>query len=252
MSEVICPGPCNSRYRRLTAEYEAARAKHEDALARYGQDDPSQQPPEAPKSPDVAPWIGDPWCGKCKAIIHGELGELDDLHALLATRPPLDVAGTDEEVRVGRVSGTPEDKSPSERMDELVDLNGWLRTWESAFRGGDPPARRGYLATETTTIVAWLAAHFEPHITHPDLALDYGSEIRQWHRSLADRARAGTIDKHMKQPCPRCRLFTLWARDGEDYVRCINDDCNRRMTREEFRQLADAALFDFRGGHAHA
>ena len=240
MPEVPCAGPCNSRYRRLTAEYEAACAKYEQALTVYTPGT-GQEPPEPPESPDIQPWLGNPWCPKCQATIHQELGELDDLASILAARPPLDVAGSSEEAHVGRISGTREEKSPSPRMDDLEDLNVWLRNWESAFRGTDPPARRGYLATETTTIVAYLASHFEPCITHPDLAADFGSETRRWHRELLGNARAGTLDKHQKRPCPRCKLYTLWARDGEEYVRCINDDCNRRMTREEFRQLADAA-----------
>ena len=231
MSEESCPGPCNSRYRRARAEYEAA-------LAAY---DPADADQERPQPPDVQPWLGDPWCPKCKAVIHSELGQIDDAASILAARPPLDVAGTDEESRVGRVSGTREPRSPSPRMDDLEELGEWLRNWESAFRGGDPQARRGYLATERTTIISWLVDHFDAHITHPDLAADYGAEIRRWYRELADKARAGIVDKHMKQPCPRCRLYTLWARDGEDYVRCINTECNRRMTREEFRQLASAA-----------
>jgi len=79
------------------------------------------------------------------------------------------------------------------------------------------------------------------HITHPDLAADYGQEIRRWHRELSDRVRAGVVDKHLHKPCPRCSHYTLWMRDGEDYVRCINTDCNRRMTRAEYREYADKA-----------
>ena len=210
MPEVPCAGPCNSRYRRARAEYEAA-------LLAY---DPTNPEQEAPEPPDIQPWLGDPWCPKCKAVIHQELGELDDLAALIAARPPLASSTADESA--GRVSGTRDHPSPSSRMDDLEELNGWLRNWESAYRGDDPRPRRGYLAKESTTIIAWLVSHFEPCITHPDLAADFGSEIRRWHRELLGRARAGTIDKHQKRPCPRCKLYTLWARDGEDYVRCIN------------------------------
>lgn len=231
VAETPCIGPCNSRYRRARAEYEAA-------LAAY---DPADEDQERPEPPDIRPWLGDPWCTKCKGIIHSELALIDDVASILAARPPLDVSGSDEETRVGRVSGTRDTPSPSPRMDELEELGGWLRDTESAFRGTDPPGRRGYLATERTTIISWLVDHFEDHITHPDLAADYGKEIRQWYRQLAAQARAGTVDKHMKRPCPRCGLYTLWARDGEDHVRCINTECNRRMTWNEFRQLADAA-----------
>jgi len=231
MPEVPCSGSCNSRYRRVRAEYDAA-------LAAYDPTDPDQ---EVPKPPDIQPWPGDPWCPKCKATIHSELGQLDDAASILAARPPLDVSGNDEETRVGRVSGTREYRSPSPRMDDLDALGGWLRDWESAFRGDDPKPRRGYLATERTTIVSWLVDHFESNIRHPDLAVDYGNEIQNWYRELKAKARAGTVDKHQHRPCPRCKLYTLWARDGEDYVRCINTDCNRRLTREEFKQLPSAA-----------
>jgi len=239
MPEVPCAGPCNSRYRRLTAEYEAACAKYEQALTVYTPGT-GQEPPEPPESPDIQPWLGNPWCPKCQATIHQELGELDDLAAIIAARPPLASSTADESA--GRVSGTRDHPSPSSRMDDLEELNGWLRNWESAYRGDDPRPRRGYLAKESTTIIAWLVSHFEPCITHPDLATDFGSETRRWHRELLGRARAGTIDKHQKRPCPRCKLYTLWARDGEDYVRCINTDCNRRMTREEFKELPSVVL----------
>lgn len=229
MSEVPCAGPCNSRWRRARAEYEAA-------LTTY---DPTAPEQEAPQPPDIQPWLGDPWCPKCKATIHQELGELDDLAAIIAARPPMASTGADE--TAGRVSGTRDHPSPSSRMDDLEELNGWLRNWESAYRGNDPRPRRGYLAKESTTIIAWLVSHFESCITHPDLAGDFGAEIRRWHRELLGKARAGTIDKHQKRPCPRCKLYTLWARDGEDYVRCINEECNRRLTREEFKELPSAA-----------
>lgn len=236
MTEQACPGSCNSRYRRL-------RAEHDKAVAAYDPLDSSQSRPEPPA---VQPSYGDPWCGRCKAVIHAELAELDDVSSLLASRPPLDVPGSDEDKRAGRVSGTRERKSPSPRMDVLDELGDWLRDSESAFRGADPPARRGYLATERTTIIAWLADHFDAHITHPGLAADYGAEIRRWHRELASLSRAGTVDKHLHKPCPRCNMYTLWVRDGEDYVRCIDDaarggSCGRRMTRAEYRDYADKA-----------
>lgn len=228
MAEVPCAGPCNSRWRRARAEHEAALAAFDPASG--------QDPPEPP---DVRPAPGDPWCAKCKAIIHQELGELDDLAALIAARPPL--ASSSEDVSAGRVGGTRATPSPSPRMDDLEELTGWLRDWESACRGDGPRPRRGYLATEITTITAWLVTHFDAIITHPDLAADFGAETRRWHRELSGKARAGVIDKHMKRPCPRCELYTLWARDGEDCVRCINNDCNRRLTRAEFQQLARVA-----------
>jgi hypothetical protein len=228
-SEVPCDGPCNSRYRKARAEYDAA-------LTAYDPLDPGQSRPDPP---DVYPVYGDPWCPRCKAQIHEQLSQLDDLACLLNALPPSPNDRSDD--KAGKVSGTREQPSPSRRMDDLAELGQWLRDWESAFRGEDPKPHRGYLATEITTITAWLVAHYEKSIAHPDLALDFGREVKRWHRELLEKARAGQVDKHVKQPCPRCRLYTLWARDGEDYIRCINEDCNRRMTREELAAMTGAA-----------
>lgn len=228
-SEVACDGPCNSRWRKHDAEYRKA-------LAGY---DPLDSDQSRPAPPEVQPVYGDPWCPRCKAQIHEQLSQLDDLACLLAALPPSPNARNDD--KAGLVSGTREVPSPSRRMDDLAELGQWLRDWESVLRGEDPKPHRGYLASEITTITAWLVAHFDKLITHPDVGADFGRETRRWHRELLEKARAGQVDKHVKRPCPRCRLYTLWARDGEDYIRCINEDCNRRMTREELAAMDPAA-----------
>ncbi len=230
MSEVVCDGPCNSRYRK-------ARAEYEKALAGY---DPLDADTSRPDAPDVYPFYGDPWCPRCKSQIHEQLAQLDDLAALIAGLPPSPNSRSDD--KAGKVSGSKATPSPSSRMDDLEELGDWLRHWESAFRGEeDAKPHRGWLASEVTTITAWLVFHFDKNITHPDLGLDYGREVRRWHREMQEKARAGQVDKHVKKPCPRCRLYTLWARDGEDYVRCINEDCHRLMTREELAAMDAAA-----------
>jgi len=228
-AEVPCDGPCNSRWRKADAEYKRA-------LAGY---DPLDADQSRPSPPEVQPVYGDPWCPRCKNQIHEQLSQLDDLACLLSALPPSVNARNDD--KAGLVSGTREVPSPSRRMDDLAELGQWLRDWESVIRGEDPKPHRGYLASEITTITAWLVAHFGPLITHPDVAVDFGRETKRWHRELMEKARAGQVDKHVKRPCPRCRLYTLWARDGEDYIRCINTDCNRRMTREELAALDPAA-----------
>ena len=228
-TEVPCDGPCNSRWRKADAEYRKA-------LADY---DPLDADQSRPSPSNVYPFYGDPWCPRCKSQIHEQLSQLDDLACLLSALPPSPNARNDD--KAGLVSGTREIPSPSRRMDDLAELGQWLRDWESALRGEDPKPHRGYLATEITTITAWLVTRFEKVITHPDLGMDFGREIKRWHRELMEKARAGQVDKHVKKPCPRCRLYTLWARDGEDYIRCINEECNRRMTREEFAAMDTAA-----------
>jgi phage FluMu protein Com len=238
MSEVPCDGPCNSRWRKADAEYRKA-------LADY---DPLDSAQSRPSPPEVYPVYGDPWCPRCKNQIHEQLAQIDDAAAILAALPPSPNDRGDD--KAGKVSGSKAQPSPSSRMDDLEELGEWLRSWESSFRpvvlavGGlheDPKPHRGWLATEITTITAWLVFHFDKCITHPDFGQDFGREVRRWHREMQEKARAGQVDKHVKKPCPRCRLYTLWARDGEDYVRCINEDCNRRMTREELAAMDMAA-----------
>ena len=228
-SEVACDGPCNSRWRKADAEYRKA-------LAAY---DPLDADQSRPAPPGISPVWGDPWCPRCKSHIHEQLSQLDDLAAHLAALPPSVNARSDD--KAGKVSGSKTAPSPSSRMDDMLELGEWLRNWESAFRGEDPKPHRGYLSSEITTITVWLVSHYDKLITHPDLGLEFGREVRRWHRELQEKARAGQVDKHVKRPCPRCRLYTLWARDGEDYIRCINDDCNRRMTREELAAMDTAA-----------
>jgi hypothetical protein len=189
--------------------------------------------PERPRPPDIQPWFGNPWCSKCQATIRRELAELDDLAALLAALPPgirPAVTGQREHVKVSGTHGHP---SPSDTVEALDELAGWLRDWEGAVRGADTMARRGYLASQITTSVAWLLAQFDTVIIHPDLAADFGAETRRWHRELTAASHAGSAAKHVKKPCPRCRLFTLWEDLGADYIRCVNDECQRRLTRAE-------------------
>jgi hypothetical protein len=236
LADQICPGSCNSTYRRRRALYEADVAKYARTLETRADDDPI---PEAPRPPDITPWYGTPWCLKCQGIIRAELAELDDLASLIGAIPPLARPADDG---TGKVSGTRAKSSPSARMDDLEDLGEWLRSWEAVARAEDDPRpRRGLLARESTTLTAWLYHHFDQLIMHPEAARDFGEEIRRWHRDMARRAAAGQMKRHQKQPCPRCKLYTLWAIVGEDYIRCINEDCNRMLTREEYDGLASAA-----------
>lgn len=241
--EGLCPGPCNGRFRKARALYGRATADYGEAMTAWavametaGPDlDPGPGPPK-PEPPDIRPYPGEPaWCARCMSMIHQELAELDDLASMLLAIPDLRGAADQS----GKVSGTRGHRSPSPFADDADELAAWLRSWESLARGTDPAPRRGYLAGEITATSAWLVAHYEQLITNPDFAGDYGTEIRDWHRSLKAKAHAGNATKHMPRPCPRCRLYTLWATDGEDYVVCKNEDCRRLMSREEYRDLTE-------------
>lgn len=236
MTDGICPGPCNSGWRKAQAIYGQAVAEHAETVSRLQPGDPV---PDPPAPPEKRPWAGQPvWCGRCASQIHTELAELDDLAALLAALPPLTRVSDDGS---GRVTGTPADRSASPRMDDLEELADWLRSWESAAREADPGYRRDYLATEVTRLTAWLVFHFEPLITHPDKGADFGSEIRAWHRELSRKAAAGQVRRHKKRPCPRCRLYTLWWEIGSDHILCVNEDCQRILSLSDYDALAEDA-----------
>lgn len=244
LADGICPGSCNSGYRKTRAIYDDAMTTYHDQLDKLGSGDPV---PDKPEPPTATPWYGDPvWCGRCQSVIRRELAELDDLASLLALMPPgirPAITGQREHVKVSGTKGT---ESPSRAADTLDDFASVLRGWESAGRvarhhvagadlaaGADPMPRRGYLATEITTVIAWLYHHFEPMICNADLAQDYGADLRRWHRELMSAAHAGSAAKHIKKPCPRCKLYCLWENIGEDYISCVNEDCGRRLTRAD-------------------
>jgi hypothetical protein len=232
-----CLGPCNSRWRKAEALYREALREHDETLAslRSGDD-----VPDPPAPPEIRPWPGDPvWCPRCQGQIHAQLAELDDLAAMLATVAPL--ARASEDSKAGKITGSPEEHTASPRMDDLEELGEWLRSWESAARETDPGYRRDYLATEVTRLISWLVFHFDTLITHPDKAADFGAEVRRWHREMSRKAAAGEVRRHKKQPCPRCGLYTLWWSIGEEYVKCINEDCCRVLTLAEYDGLAEAA-----------
>jgi hypothetical protein len=211
-----------------------------EQMAAHAADPGSGPEPQKPAEPLLRPWIGEPvWCGRCATGIHRELSELDDLIAMLLAVP--DLRG--DPGQAGKVSGTRGHRSPSPYADDADELAGWARAWESAVRGTDPAPRRGYLASELTATLGWLTAHFEPLIANADLAEDFGSEIRAWHKTLAAKGRAGTGKHHKGRPCPRCTLYTLWWEEGADYVTCANIDCQRLLSLTEYDDLAEDKVF---------
>jgi hypothetical protein len=238
MTDGTCQGSCNNGYRKAKALYEAACAAYDKALLARAVD-PDLPEPRRPEPPETRPWPGDPiFCLRCQGVIHRELAELDDLAALRASQVPGGASGGDHS---GRVSGSRTTSSPSPAVGDVDELAEWLRAWESIIRGDDPRPRVGYLASEVTTVTAWLTHHFGTIIINTGIAEDFGTETRQWHRELTGKTKAGSGMRHQKQPCPRCQLYTLWLTDGEDYIRCVNEDCARLMTRAEYANLTKAA-----------
>ena len=221
-SEGPCPGGCNARYRE-------ARDAYRQALADY---DPLDAAQSRPDPPSLQPWLGDPWCPRCKSRIRENLAELDDLGALLLA------TGDGHRGTSGgeRVSGSAVPVSPSPAHDDLEELASMLSGWEDAYRGikGWPSlARRGFLASAVTTCIAWLSSHLDGILTS-DIGRDFGAEILQWHREFTGKSKAGvrTLKKPMR--CPGCQLLTLTWTEGDKHVACGNPDCSRILTLAEY------------------
>ena len=241
MPEVECVGVCNNRLRKAREEYIRALAAYDDAVeARAG--NPDLPEPEKPQPPDMKPWFGNPFCPRCQAKLRLRLAELDDLASIAAREADGHRSGPDAE----RVSGTRGTRSPSPAADTLDELASVLRGWEAVARDKDgTPPRRGYLATEITTSVSWLVAHFDSLIMHPDVAEDFAREIGEWHRLLIRLTKAGTARHQKPMPCPRCGARSLEYEEGTMHIECMNRDwgnreCRKLMTIDEYEAAFDA------------
>jgi hypothetical protein len=211
------------------------------------QDDPSGSPPAEPETRALSPYPGNPFCSNDQAVYRRLLGEVDDLAAIAIRHND----GHRKDPDAERVSGSRGTRSPSATIEELDHVASALRDWEATARDlirkqagrlpsdeGTPP-RRGYLASEITTSVSWLVAHFEVLITDADAAVPFAAEISEWHERLKKREKAGTGRKHMKRPCPRCDRYSLYQEDDADYVACARPDCGRLMAWGEWLTYAD-------------
>jgi hypothetical protein len=181
---------------------------------------------------------GEPtWCPRRKARIRSALAELDDLAAILAASSNGHRERQHEPARGKRAA-----VSPSQAADDLDDLQKMLSGWEDAYRDlreWPSPPRRGYLATRITGTIAWLAHHLDGILQGP-FAADFGIEILQWHREFTAKTKTGTGRHGKPVPCPRCDLKTLTLTEGDDYIRCVNPECNRRLSLAEYDEYAAA------------
>lgn len=237
--EQACPGTCNRHYREARELFKQALADYD----REGRLDPDQS---RPIPPSIQAWPGNPWCGTCKSRIRETLAELDDLSALLMATADGHSAGSGA---AERVSGSAEARSPSAAADDLEELASMLRGWEDAYRELiDAPslARRGHLASAVTTCIAWLSVRLDEILVAP-FAVDFGTEVMQWHREFTNKTKAGarTLRKPLRCPRPQCRLLTLTWTEGDTYVNCGNPDCGARIPLAEYEaetQRLGAAL----------
>lgn len=244
-----CPGACNGRYRREHHAYDDALAAYQrdlDAYPRALADwhpplVPHPERPEPPAPPRTAAYLGSPvWCGTCTVARRTELAALDDLACLLVAEAD-GHRGVNGEAKVSRSAGP---ASPSPTLDEVDELESWLRSWQAAWTGTDTLARRGGLADAVTRGVAWLHARADRMLAHPDLALPYGQEIHGWYTRLARASRSDVRVQRKPLPCPGCDCKSLEWPEGADKVACARADCARVLTLGEYEALVEHAARD--------
>lgn len=233
----ICPGPCNTHYRHAYRAYQEQMRAHEQALIAW--DGTPGTAPVPPEPPTIRPWLGDPiWCRRCTTTLRQELAELDDLASLYAAR----VDGHKEISLHAPITGTPTLASPSPAVEDLDELERWLRDWRAVYSGTQTPARQGLLANAITTGVAWLLARCEAILARPEFGVDFGRELHAWHHRLAAAARATTTIHRKPLRCPACHMLRLEHRDGDDVVRCANPGCGFELGLGEYEALVEQAV----------
>lgn len=250
MSDEVCPGKCNARNRRELADYDRAVTGWQAGMATWMKalKDGRGPEPVKPAEPSLRWMPGSPlWCLQDAGSIRQALADLDEqtaLHLLAAD-------GHGSLNLRERVTSSPEPATPSPAHDQLDELVRWLRDWEAAYRDsqGWPTAPcRGESAPALTSCVAWLSAHLDGILAHPDLAVDFGAGVLSWHSEItaAARTKPRRISKQMR--CPQCHLATLSQLEGEDRIECRNRDCGadrggpKVMTAAEYEGLAAAVI----------
>ncbi|WP_204016040.1 hypothetical protein [Sphaerimonospora thailandensis] len=211
-------------YREDVAAYEAVLARYRERLA-----DPSTKPstlrkPAAPEPPRIIPVLGDPiYCQACTHAVKAKLARLD-VAAAIAARESDGMRGTTTEAKV---RSTPGPASPSPTIDELEDLEGWLRSWKAAYLGADEVARLGSLMDAITYGTAWLVHRAERILRHRQMAVPFAEETLAWYARLDRYDPTDVTVQRMPLRCPGCKRFSLERRGGEDVVRCRTIGCVR-------------------------
>ncbi len=231
-----CSGNCMAGPRSRVRKYHDALAGYEAAVERWRIPLLLPEEPEAPRIP--FPIYGNPvYDAACVAEIKAKLSRLDGI-ACIYLREADGMRGQSSEARV---SGSTEKATLSPTLDDLDELDGWLRGWRAAYLGVDTFTRQGGLSDSITLGCAWLVARCERMLASEGMAADFGREILSWHARLArfDPADVVTHRKPLRCPGNGCHRMTLEWKEGDDHVRCRNHECQRSLTLDEYDDLVD-------------
>ncbi|MEV0994636.1 hypothetical protein [Nonomuraea sp. NPDC050202] len=243
--EHLCQGACMNSYRRKVRTYEHAYAAYQTAHHNWRNDiaawhAPMMWPtePAEPAEPRLPyPVPGSPvYCSDCGYALKSKLSKLDGA-ACVYLRESDGLRGQSGEAKV---SGSEESRSPSPTIDDLDDLDSWLRSWKAAYLGIDSLSRQGSLSDSISLGTAWLVVRAERILANPDIARYFGSEVEEWHAKLIRYDPSDVVVERLKGVrCPECKSFTLQRRVGDDKVTCGTPKCDRVLTLVEYRDLLE-------------
>ncbi|MFI6296828.1 hypothetical protein ACIBEJ_34925 [Nonomuraea sp. NPDC050790] len=255
--DALCHGPCMNGYRRKVRAHEQATHAYISAYDDWVCAVESWQPPllwpEEPVQPEEPrlpyPVYGEPvYCPSCVYEHKAMLSKLDGA-ACVYLRESDGLRGQTDQVRV---SGSGEDHSLSPTIEDLDEFDYWLRSWKAAYLGADSFARAGALADSITLGTAWLVARAERLLSRPEMADDFGQEVRGWYAKLCiyDPSELAARPRRTSKPlrCPQCHLATLSQLDGEDRIECRNRACGEGrggpavLTTGEYEALVESTV----------
>lgn len=239
----LCAGPCMNGYRRKVRSHEAAQLAYRAALddhhaAVTAWHAPLVWPeePAAPAEPRLSyPVYGEPvYCPDCVYAIKSQLSKLDGA-ACVYLRESDGLRGQTDQVRV---SGSDAPASLSPTIEDLDELDGWLRDWKAAYLGCDTLARQGQLADSITLGASWLVVRVERILARPGMAQAFGEEVAGWYGRLRRYDPSEVVVERLKGiRCPECGGLTLERRVGEDKVTCRMMTCERILKLSEYQDL---------------
>ncbi|TYB69711.1 hypothetical protein FXF51_05995 [Nonomuraea sp. PA05] len=246
--ERLCAGACMNGYRRKVRSYEHAyavyRAAHTewqaDAAAWHAPlvwpDEPAE--PEEPRLPYRIE--GDPvFCPDCVYACKSKLSKLDGA-ACVYLREADGFRGQSDQAKVSSKGSEPPSLSPA--VEDIDELDGWLRDWKAAYLGAETMARQGMLADSVTLGTAWLVVRAERILAHPDLAPAFGEEVNRWHGRLVRYDPSDVVVEPLRGArCAECNGLTLERKVGEDKVTCRRRTCERVLKWSEYQELVDEA-----------
>lgn len=243
----LCAGPCMHSYRRKVRTHQAAIIAHQQAYAEWLTEADAWHPPlpypvepEPPADPRLPyPVFGEPvYCPSCTYEIKSMLSKLDGA-ACMYLREADGFRGESDQAKV---SGSSAPASLSPTVEDIDDLDSWLRSWKGAYLGSDTFARSGGLADSVALGTAWLVARAERILARPEFARDFGEEVAGWYRRLRRYDPSEVVVERLRGVrCPECGGLTMERRVGEDKVTCAIRTCERVLKLSEYREMADEA-----------